>query len=179
MSKLAQARAEAAHLYMVEHLEVVQIAARMGRSVEGAELLLRYGGVDLDAPRAAAAAAESNDGSGPNKDDRGNCQPREKGPATPPAGDSIRQVYSPSAAAAPVSAPGPRLRRIEVVRTPKAARKPTVVTDAGRFVRMKPLNDDIVRWSAAYAARGVAVEYLADIFDVDVQALGDALRVAA
>jgi hypothetical protein len=47
------------------------------------------------------AAPEIDDGSGPKKDDRGNCQPREKGPASPPAGDSIRQVYSPSARPTP------------------------------------------------------------------------------
>jgi hypothetical protein len=58
-------------------------------------------------------------------------------------------------------------------------RKPTVITDEGRFVRMKPINDRIVRWSRQYLARGVGIELLADCFDVDAEALGRATEAAA
>jgi hypothetical protein len=49
MSKLAEARAEAARLFVEQRLSVAEIAARMDRSEEGVELLLTYGGID---PRA-------------------------------------------------------------------------------------------------------------------------------
>lgn len=63
-----------------------------------------------------------------------------------------------------------------VIGGPKPARrKPTVVTDAGRFVRMKPITADIVRWCRAYVATGVVVDYLADLFDVDAEALSRAV----
>lgn len=44
---------------------------------------------------------------------------------------------------------------------------------------MKSVTSDMVRWSRAYIERGVSLDYLADCFDVDTEALGRALEPAA
>jgi hypothetical protein len=110
-----------------------------------------------------ASAAIINDGSGLKKEGQGNCQPRAEGSDRERSGDAMRRaLYSPSP-------------NDVVLRPAQPRRKPSVVTDRGRFVRMKPLNADIVRWSVAYVARGVSVDFLADLFDVDGEALGRAV----
>lgn len=69
---------------------------------------------------------------------------------------------------------------------PKAF-KPRVVTPAlggvergsSRPVRMKAVSDRIVGWCRAYTARGIAVPYLADLFEVDAEDLGQRLGALA
>lgn len=92
-------------------------------------------------------------------------------PEPPPAPPAPEPEPEPPAPVLTTIARG-NLARAEPVRSAaRAPRKPSVVTDAGRFVRMKAINPDIVRWSRAYVARGVAVDFLAHLFDVDDQAL--------
>lgn len=138
---------------------------------------LKHGMTSRRGPRRAATSTKENDdGSGLKKDGWGNCQPRAEGTerAAPGAAGSprtMRQAYSLSSAAVEVLKAPPGLAPAPA----KPLRRPSVVTDAGRFVRMKPLNPDIIRWSGAYVARGVAIDYLADLFDVDADALGRAV----
>ena len=46
---------------------------------------------------------------------------------------------------------------------------------AERVRRMKDITDDIARWCSAYLARGVKLDYLADLFDVDEHDLARAV----
>lgn len=73
------------------------------------------------------------------------------------------------------SRPAPRRDppKVHVVTNPVRAAAP--VAAAARAAAMKAVTADIQRWAAAYVQRGVRVAYLADLFDVDAEALKRAL----
>lgn len=64
---------------------------------------------------------------------------------------------------APCSQPRPRLAKAAAPR---------------QTVRLRQPSADVVRWSRAYVARGVGLDYLADLFDVDPEALERATEAA-
>ena len=70
--------------------------------------------------------------------------------------------------------PSPRRAKPEVrlVTNPVRTLDPAPIRPA---TAMKAVSADIRRWAAAYVQRGVKVAYLADLFDVDVEALQEAL----
>lgn len=90
-----------------------------------------------------------------------------------PAAD---RVPDPDLEPEPPEPPRPSMRRavpvVRVVTSPVRASSPVA---AGRATAMKTVSADIRRWAAAYVQRGVKVAYLADLFDVDVEALQQAL----
>ncbi|QTC88171.1 hypothetical protein [Brevundimonas pondensis] len=69
-------------------------------------------------------------------------------------------------------APRPMKPDVRLVTNPVRAAVPSPVRPAAA---MKAVTGDIRRWAAAYVRRGVKVAYLADLFDVDAEALQQAL----
>ena len=76
----------------------------------------------------------------------------------------------------PPEPPEPRPQRarpdVRLVANPVRSAAPASERPVGA---MKAVTADIRRWAAAYVRRGVKVAYLADLFDVDVEALQQAL----
>lgn len=73
----------------------------------------------------------------------------------------------------PKPAPRHAPPQVRVVTNPVRAAMPAAPRAAAA---MKAVTPDILRWAAAYAVRGVRVGYLADLFDVDAEALVSALN---
>lgn len=48
-----------------------------------------------------------------------------------------------------------------------------------RLVQIKPVSPRVIGWTRQYLARGVALSFMADLFDVDAEDLGRALEAAA
>lgn len=73
----------------------------------------------------------------------------------------------------PKPAPHRAPPEVRVVTNPVRASKPVAPRAAAA---MKAVTPDILRWAAAYVRQGVRVGYLADLFDVDAEALDGALN---
>lgn len=156
----------------VFQVDATRLAPSMLRSadIEADDLLpiaeaLRTGGpVETAAPRSgrpqqqAAGADASTRKPSP-------VQTRPDPPADPP----------PAPKPAPLAPPRPR----DVERPRPVAANPVcgrAIRERSAVERLKPVSDNMVRWSRIYVARGVPVRELADLFEVDVEALTDRLQ---
>lgn len=98
------------------------------------------------------------------------------GGAMPDAGDVAELDIEPDPPEPPRPAPRRHPPKVHVVTNPvRPAPSPAA---AGRAATMKAVTADILRWADAYARRGVKVACLADLFDVDAEALQQALSGA-
>lgn len=97
-------------------------------------------------------------------------------PALAAAAASVGIPDAPAKLTRPPLAELPTMPRERLVRaTPRGARLETRV-EASSVTRMKAVNDRVVGWARAYLAKGgVTVEYLADLFNVDADALSRAI----
>lgn len=94
----------------------------------------------------------------------------------PPSPNAEPPVAAGPVADAPPTKPQSRKPAPRSQPTP-APRKANPVRAASRGVeRLKSVSDNMVRWSRIYVARGMAVEDLADLFDVDPEALASRLK---
>lgn len=110
-------------------------------------------------PQAADADASARKPSPvQTRPDRPAGQPPSASPPSPPPPARPRDLDPPR----PVATNPVRPR-------PTPARSLTVET-------LKAVSDNMVRWSRIYLSRGVPIGDLADLFDVDVEALSDRLR---
>jgi hypothetical protein len=131
-----------------DHLLTVAEALRTGGVLDGAR----------PQPKAADADASARKPSP--------VQTRPDRPVAPPP----PPTPSPAAPVQPPEAHRPRPAATNPVRArPTPARSGAVET-------LKAVSDNMVRWSRIYLSRGVPIGDLADLFDVDVEALADRLK---
>jgi hypothetical protein len=150
----------------VFQVDATRLAPSMLRSadIEADQLLtiaeaLRGGGLLDDArPQEKAADADAS-ARKPSPVQTRPHRPADPPPATMPASPVIPRDPD---RLRPVAANPVRSR-------PSPARSSAVET-------LKAVSDNIVRWSRIYVSRGVPIGDLADLFDVDVEALADRLK---
>ena len=126
---------------------------------------LRTGGLLGEAVPAAASPQVEAAGAHASARKPSPVQTRPDRPADP----------SPAPKPAPLVPPRPR----DIARPRPVATNPVRARAAeGRSAveKVKPVSDNMVRWSRIYVARGVPVADLADLFGVDVEALADRLK---
>lgn len=104
---------------------------------------------------------------------------RSRAPSTPqapaasadtPAHKSTTMQARPDRPQGPVT-DSPRRGRSRSQATTNPVRAPSRPPGRGGVAAVKPISDAVVGWARAYVARGVSVEELADLFDVDPDAL--------
>lgn len=88
-----------------------------------------------------------------------------------PASPAPTENQAPAAAAV-----SPQRKADPVAKSPRPIRSAPPAT---RVVRLKPVTDDILRWTRQQLAKGADLAFVADCFDVDVDDLAQALNPMA
>lgn len=138
----------------VEHLLGVAEALRARGLVDGA------GGDPPPSPQPAAEAETPQ---------------RKAGAVEKRAGAKRAEAHSPS----PTAAPRPRIRPVTTTAKPIVATIPErggQPTSRGGAMRLKPVNDRIIRWTRQQLSLGADLAFVADCFDVDAEALRQAVE---